>query len=131
MEAPKDIVTTWNSFSPERREELLAKMTPEQKQKLRTVIEQQTKQGEHDPFADIAMPVSTVNKGSIKTIVWKKDYGVYSIETEDGATLYATPAPTLWPYLWAAVFPVLGFAIPWAAVRALAWAGVGFFEKSK
>src|SRR5712692_4633381 len=89
-EAPKDIVTTWKSFSSERREELLAKMTPEQKHKLRTVIEQQTQQAEQGAYADIAMPFSKVNKGGIKTIVWKKDYEVYSIETEDGATLYPT-----------------------------------------
>jgi hypothetical protein len=124
-------VTTWKSFSPEQREELLSKMTPEQKHKLRTVIEQQTQQGGQDPYADIAMLSSKANKGGIKTIVWKKDYGVYSIETEDGTTLCPTPAPTPWPYFLAAVFPVFGFVIPWASARALAWVGVGFFEKSR
>jgi hypothetical protein len=130
-EAPKDIAITWKSFSPERREDLLAKMTPEQKLKLRTVIDQQTQQGQQDPYAEIAMPVSNVNESGIKTIVRKKDYGIYSIETEDGATLYSTPAPTLWPYLLAALSPVLGFVVPWASIRALAWVGVGFFERSK
>lgn len=106
-------------------------MTPEQKHKLRSVIEQQTQPGEQDPYADIAMPFSKVNKGGIKTIVWKKDYGVYSIETEDGATLYPTPSLSLWPYLFAAILPLLGFVVPWGSVHALAWVGVGFFEKSK
>ncbi len=127
---PRDIVAAWKSFSPEHREELLAKMTPEQKHKLRTVIEDQTQQGEQDPYAGIAMPSSKVNKEGIRTIFWKKDYGVYSIETEDGATLYETPAPTRWPFFLAAILPVLGFVIPWASVRGLAWVGVGFFENS-
>jgi len=84
-----------------------------------------------DPYAAIAYTQeSTVNQGGIKTIHWTSaEYGVESIETEDGATLYPTPAPTRWPYLLAAIFPVLGFVIPWASVRALAWVGVGFFEK--
>jgi hypothetical protein len=128
---PKDIVAAWKSFSPEHREELLAKMTPEQKHNLRTVIEQQMQKGEQDPYGDIAMPSSSVNKGGIRTIVWKKDYRVYSIETEDGATLYQSPAPTRWPFLLAAILPVLGFFVPWASVRVLAWVGIGFFEKSE
>jgi hypothetical protein len=128
---PKDIVAAWKSFGPEHREELLARMTPEQKHWLRTLIEQQMQQGEQDPYAAIAKPLSEVNKGGIKIINWTKDLGVESIETEDGATLYPTPAPTLWRYLLAAVFPLLGFVIPWASIRALAWVEVGFFEKSK
>src|ERR1019366_8646289 len=36
----KDVATAWKSFSPERREELLGKMSPEQKSKLRAMIEQ-------------------------------------------------------------------------------------------
>ena len=84
-----------------------------------------------DPYAATAESISEVNKGRIKTIHWTKDLGVELIETEDGKTLYPTPAPTLWPYLLAVAFPVLGFAAPWASVRALAWVGIGFFEKSK
>jgi hypothetical protein len=127
---PKDIVAAWKSFSLEHREGLLARMTPEQKHWLRTLIEQQMQQGEQDPYAAIAKPLSEVNKGRIKTIHWTNDLGVESIETEDGGTLYPTTAPTLWRYLLAAVFPLLGFVIPWASIRAFAWVGVGFFEKS-
>jgi hypothetical protein len=85
-----------------------------------------------DPYActaELDPPRSTVNKGGIKTIHWTKDLGVESIETEDGATLYPTPRPTLWPYLLAVIFPVFGFVIPWGLVCTLAWVGVGFFEK--
>jgi hypothetical protein len=136
-EAPDDTVTTWKSFSPERREELLAKMTPEQKHKLRAVIEQQTQRDEQDPYAEFQKPaesakrISKVNEGGIKAIHWTKDLGVESLDTEDGMTLYPTPAPTPWPYLLAVIFPVFGFVIPWASARALTWVGVGFFEKSK
>lgn len=83
-----------------------------------------------DPFAAIAKPFSEVNRGGIKTITWTKDLRVESIETEDGTTVYPAPAPTLWPYLLAAIFPVLGFFVPWGSVRVLTWVGVGFFEKS-
>jgi hypothetical protein len=37
--ADQDIASQWKSFSPERREGLLAKMTPEQKKKLRSTLE--------------------------------------------------------------------------------------------
>ena len=65
-------------------------------------------------------------KSGIKTIHWGHDYGVESIETEDGQTLYPTPAPSAWMFLLVAVFPVLGFFIPWGAVRAIGWVGAGF-----
>jgi len=88
-----------------------------------------------DPYACMAEetdpPTSAVNKGGIKAIHWSRVLSVESIETEDGKTLYPTPSPSLRPYLLAIVFPVFGFVIPWASARALAWVGVGFFEKSK
>jgi hypothetical protein len=128
---PKDIVATWKSFSPERRDELLAKMTPEQKHKLRTVIEQQTDEPPGWEVVPETPSPSEVNKGGIGTIRWTKDLGVESIQTADGATLYPTPAPTRWTYFLAAIFPVLGFVVPWGSVRVLEWVGVGFFEKPK
>ncbi len=39
MPQQQDIAADWKSFSPERRDALLAKMTPEQKKKLRTTLE--------------------------------------------------------------------------------------------
>jgi hypothetical protein len=79
--------------------------------------------GETDPF--------DVNKGGIKTINWTHDYGVESIVTEDGQTLYPTSAPSAWLYLLIALFPVFGFFIPWGAIRAIGWVGAGFFQPSK
>jgi hypothetical protein len=76
---------------------------------------------------------SEVNKDGIKTInwdrdqVWKDASGIYSIETTDGQTLYPTPAPAAWEYLLIVLFPILGFFIPWGAVRAIGWVGAGFF----
>jgi hypothetical protein len=69
---------------------------------------------------------SEVNKGGTKTVHWAKDYGVESIETADGQTLYPTPPPSAWLYLLVALFPVLGFFIPWGAVRAIGWVIAGF-----
>jgi hypothetical protein len=70
-------------------------------------------------------------KDGIKTILWTKDNGVESIETQDGQTLYPTPAPSAWLYCLIVLFPILGFLIPWAAVRAIGWVGAGFAETSK
>lgn len=85
-----------------------------------------------DPFAAIAQPVaSEVRKDGIETINWSHDYGVASIETEDGHTLYPTPAPSAWLYLLIALFPILGFFIPWGAIRAIVWVGEGFVNPAK
>ncbi len=56
---------------------------------------------------------------------------VSSIETEDGQTLYPTPSPALWTYFLIALFPILGFFIPWGAIRAVGWVGAGFVQPSK
>jgi hypothetical protein len=72
-----------------------------------------------------------VDRGGIKTIHWTKDYGIESIDTEDGQTLYPTPAPSAWRYLLIVLFPILGFFIPWGAVRAIGWVGAGFIQGSK
>lgn len=80
---------------------------------------------------------SVVIGGGIKAIAWDRDriwndsFGVYSIETQDGQTLYPTPAPAAWQYFLIALFPVFGFIIPWGTVRAIGWVGAGFFQPSK
>jgi hypothetical protein len=73
----------------------------------------------------------TVDKSGIKAIRFAENYGVESIETEDGQTLYPTPAPAAWEYLLVAIFPVLGFLIPWGAIRAIGWVGAGFVAGPK
>jgi hypothetical protein len=90
---------------------------------------------QNDPYACTAEPIdpriSTVNKGGIKAIHWTKTLGVESIETDDGQILYPTPAPSAWLYLSIALFPALGFFIPWGAVRAIGWVGAGFVASPK
>ena len=74
---------------------------------------------------------SEVDKSGIKAINWSQDYAVESIETGDGQTLYPTPATSAWTYLLIALFPILGFFIPWGAVRAIGWVGAGFVASPK
>jgi hypothetical protein len=69
---------------------------------------------------------SDVNSGGVKTINWAKNYGVYSIETEDGQTLFPIQPPSLWLYLLAAIFPVAGFLVVWGTIRAIGWVVTGF-----
>ena len=79
---------------------------------------------------------SVVNRNGIKTIFWDKDHvwndasGIYSIETDDGQTLYPTPAPAAWEYLLVVLFPLAGFVIPWGVVRAIGWVLSGFAERT-
>jgi hypothetical protein len=76
--------------------------------------------------------------GGIKAINWSQNYGVWrhdyrveSIETEDGLTLYPTPSPAAWTYLLIALFPILGFFLPWGTIRVIVWVGAGFVQPSK
>jgi hypothetical protein len=70
------------------------------------------------------------NRGGIKTIAWGKNFGVRYFETEDGQTLYPTPAPSAWLYILVALLPVLGFFLPWGAIRAVGWVVAGFVQTS-
>jgi hypothetical protein len=72
-----------------------------------------------------------VGKDGIKTIHWTQDNQIESIETDDGQTLYPTPAPSAWEYLLVALLPILGFFVPWGAVRAIGWVGAGFVTNSE
>ena len=74
---------------------------------------------------------STPNEDGIKTIHWTDGFEPESIETTDGRTLYPTPAPGLWSYVTIAVLPLLGFFIPWGAVRAIGWVAAGFVTGPK
>jgi hypothetical protein len=96
------------------------------------------RQPELDTTTGVALDFSTsvpipsvVMKGGIKTVNWNHDYGIDSIEMEDGQTIYPTHVPSAWMYLLIALFPVLGFFIPWGAVRAIGWVGAGFVASPK
>lgn len=71
---------------------------------------------------------SIVQQDGIKLIGWNKGYQVAFIETQDGQTLHPTPTPGARSYVLIAILPLLGFFIPWGAVRAIGWVGAGFFQ---
>ncbi len=54
------------------------------------------------------------------------DWRTLGIKTPDGQTLYSTPSPGPWSYAGIVLLPLLGFFIPWGAVRAVGWVGAGF-----
>jgi hypothetical protein len=72
-----------------------------------------------------------VHQDRIEVIHWSKNFEVESIETQDGRTLYSTPAPGALSYVTAATLPLLGFFIPWGTVRAAGWVVTGFVQPSK
>ena len=74
---------------------------------------------------------SPIDASDIKKITWGKNYAVASIQTQDGQTLYPTPAPGAWAYAAIALLPLLGFFIPWGAVRAIGWVTAGFVASGK
>jgi hypothetical protein len=71
-------------------------------------------------------PLSVVDRGEISVVRWNADLGIASIETRDGQILYPTPSPAWWTYPPIVLFPILGFFIPWGAVRASGWIGSRF-----
>jgi hypothetical protein len=56
---------------------------------------------------------STINGDGVRTVLWNKGYEVASLVTEDGETLYPTPAPSVLEYLLVVILPIFGFLIPW------------------
>jgi hypothetical protein len=71
-------------------------------------------------------PLSVVDRGEISVVRWNADLGLASIETGDGEVLYPVPSPAWWTYALILMFPILGFFIPWSAVRAGGWIGSQF-----
>jgi hypothetical protein len=61
------------------------------------------------------------------TIYYTKEGVISYIRTAEGRTLYNEAAPSKWMlYLPFGYFPLLGFFIPWGAVRTVAWVVLGF-----
>jgi hypothetical protein len=56
---------------------------------------------------------------------------VSEIEKDNGQRVYRTEAPGLRSYLLIPVFPVLGFCLPWGAIKTLTWIGLGFSRSGK
>jgi hypothetical protein len=51
------------------------------------------------------------------------------VETNGGQIVNRPAQPSLWSYLFIPVFPVLGFVLPWGAIKTLTWVGLGFFPQ--
>jgi len=47
----------------------------------------------------------------------------------DGSFFFDSPRPPAWAFPLVLLCPVMGFLIPWAAMKALSLAGVGYFAK--
>lgn len=71
---------------------------------------------------------SEASKEGIKSVLWNKKLEIQSIEMYDGDVVIASQGPGLWPYLFGITLPILGFVVPWGAIRCLAWVGFGFVE---
>lgn len=54
---------------------------------------------------------------------------VTSIQLSTGELLSRTPPPTLVAWIALPLYPLIGFLLPWGAVRLLTWVGAGFFSK--
>jgi hypothetical protein len=64
--------------------------------------------------------------GIRQAVVDKKAKKVTSVTLETGESFYRTETPTLQSYLIPLLFPIIGFVVPWGAVRVLVWIGSGF-----
>jgi len=60
-------------------------------------------------------------------VCWDKNYKVVSFEdVEHDMPFELEEAASGWQYCWCAFLPILGFFVPWVAVRLIAWALAGF-----
>ncbi len=53
---------------------------------------------------------------------------ITSIQLSTGELLSRTPPPTLMAWIALPLYPLVGFLIPWGAIRVLIWVGAGFFQ---
>jgi hypothetical protein len=137
---PDHLATQWKALNPQQRQLAMSRMTADQKLKLATALGY--KQDSPNPlppakfippfcYTPIADPKVSdytpveLNADGIKTVHFE-NRAIASIETQDGQTLYPTPAPGAWSYAGIALLPLLGFFIPWAAIRAIGWVLAGF-----
>lgn len=70
-----------------------------------------------------------VNAGGIKVIHWTRDYGVESLDMDDGRSIHPSPEPSSWVYFMIAMCPVVGFFIPWGGVRIFSGEGILFSQR--
>ena len=80
------------------------------------------------PAGDSQKMIDARNAANHSALSEKADYDwrTLGIQTPSGQRFYPTPAPSAWSYLLIAILPILGFFIPWGAVRAVGWVVAGF-----
>jgi len=84
------------------------------------------------PKLDLSAGLSShLHKDGIDTITWSSGCQIASITTENGETVYPSPAPGTWSHILIANLPLHGFFIPWGAIRAIGWVGAGFIASPK
>jgi hypothetical protein len=71
------------------------------------------------------------NSAGIKAISWTENCKCLMIETDASEWLSQDRAPGAWEFLLTALFPILGFFIPWGTVRAIGWVVAGFVAGPK
>ena len=77
-----------------------------------------------------------VNDYGITGINWTQDCRADMIYTGTGGipgvdVFYPELGPRAWEHVLIAILPLLGFFLPWGAVRAIGWVGAGFIQSSK
>jgi hypothetical protein len=72
------------------------------------------------------MYILLVNRDGIKEVGIGEDGLVHSVELSTGETVISVDPPPLKAYLVPLLYPILGFLLPWGAIRVLTWVASGF-----
>ncbi len=73
-----------------------------------------------------AHPLLAGNHDGINSIHLDRARIVSSIELTTGEWVHKTEPPYIQSYFGVLLYPILGFLLPWGAVRVLIWVGIGF-----
>jgi hypothetical protein len=75
-----------------------------------------------DNIRPIPGSTTPIDVSNVKSVTWSsKDASISYIETQDGRTLYNSEVSSRWFYLLYASYPVIGFLVPWGAIRTVGW----------
>lgn len=68
-----------------------------------------------------------VNIGGIKEVTADRSGTISSVELSTGESVPKVEPPSVKRYLTLLLYSIVGFLLPWGAVRLLTWVGSGFF----
>jgi hypothetical protein len=68
-----------------------------------------------------------VNADGISEVVLDPTGIIASIHLSNGETAWGKLAPVTFPFA-ILLYPALGFLLPWGAIRAMSWIGIGFCQ---